>query len=280
MQGQIRVTEQGEVIAAKYGNPDIGRRNLETLVAATLEATLLPERGDAPRPAFLEAMDELSERAFRAYRQLVYETPGFERYFWESTVISEIAELNIGSRPASRKKSTAIEDLRAIPWVFSWAQCRLMLPGWYGFGTAVDQWLDANPAGLELLREMHRDWPFFATLLSNMDMVLAKTDLAIASRYAALVGDAALRDTIFPRLRAEHGATVRNLLAISGHEHLLQSNPLLARSIRNRFPYLDPLNHIQVELLSRYRSGDRDERTQRGIHLTINGIAAGLRNSG
>jgi phosphoenolpyruvate carboxylase len=280
VQGQIRVTEQGEVIAAKYGNPDIGRRNLETLVAATLEATLLPERGDAPRPAFLEAMDELSERAFRAYRQLVYETPGFERYFWESTVISEIAELNIGSRPASRKKSTAIEDLRAIPWVFSWAQCRLMLPGWYGFGTAVDQWLDANPGGLELLREMHRDWPFFATLLSNMDMVLAKTDLAIASRYAALVSDAALRESIFPRLSAEHGATVRNLLAISGHEHLLQSNPLLARSIRNRFPYLDPLNHIQVELLSRYRSGDRDERTQRGIHLTINGIAAGLRNSG
>ena len=280
VQGQIRVTEQGEVIAAKYGNPDIGRRNLETLVAATLEATLLPERGDAPRAAFLEAMDELSERAFRAYRQLVYETPGFERYFWESTVISEIAELNIGSRPASRKKSTAIEDLRAIPWVFSWAQCRLMLPGWYGFGTAVDQWLDANPGGLELLREMHRDWPFFATLLSNMDMVLAKTDLAIASRYAALVSDAALRDAIFPRLRAEHGATVRNLLAISGYEHLLQSNPLLARSIRNRFPYLDPLNHIQVELLSRYRGGDREERTQRGIHLTINGIAAGLRNSG
>jgi len=195
-------------------------------------------------------------------------------------VISEIAELNIGSRPASRKKSTAIEDLRAIPWVFSWAQCRLMLPGWYGFGTAVDQWLDANPGGLELLREMHRDWPFFATLLSNMDMVLAKTDLAIASRYAALVSDAALRDAIFPRLRAEHGATVRNLLAISGYEHLLQSNPLLARSIRNRFPYLDPLNHIQVELLSRYRGGDREERTQRGIHLTINGIAAGLRNSG
>ena len=280
VQGQIRVTEQGEVIAAKYGNPDIGRRNLETLVAATLEATLLPERGDAPRAAFLEAMDELSERAFRSYRQLVYETPGFERYFWESTVISEIAELNIGSRPASRKKSTAIEDLRAIPWVFSWAQCRLMLPGWYGFGTAVDQWLDTNPGGLELLREMYRDWPFFATLLSNMDMVLAKTDLAIASRYAALVSDAALRDAIFPRLRAEHGATVRNLLAISGHEHLLQSNPLLARSIRNRFPYLDPLNHIQVELLSRYRGGDREERTQRGIHLTINGIAAGLRNSG
>ncbi len=280
VQGQIRVTEQGEVIAAKYGNPDVGRRNLETLVAATLEATLLPERGDAPRAAFLEAMDELSAHAFRAYRGLVYETEGFERYFWESTVISEIAELNIGSRPASRKKSTAIEDLRAIPWVFSWAQCRLMLPGWYGFGSAVDAWLADHPGGLELLREMHRDWPFFATLLSNMDMVLSKTDLAIASRYAELVGDASLREAIFARLKAEHRATVHHLLAITGARHLLQSNPLLARSIRNRFPYLDPLNHIQVELLRRYRAGDREERTPRGIHLTINGIAAGLRNSG
>ena len=155
-----------------------------------------------------------------------------------------------------------------------------MLFGWYGFGTAVDNWLAENPAGLELLREMHRDWPFFATLLSNMDMVLAKTDLAIASRYAALVSDEGLREQIFPRLRAEHRATVQNLLSITGHEHLLQTNPLLARSIRNRFPYLDPLNHIQVELLRRYRAGDREERTKRGIHLTINGIAAGLRNSG
>jgi phosphoenolpyruvate carboxylase len=280
VQGQIRVTEQGEVIAAKYGNPDIGRRNLETLVAATLEATLLPERGNAPRASYLEAMDALSAHAFRAYRRLVYETPGFERYFWESTVISEIADLNIGSRPASRKKSTAIEDLRAIPWVFSWSQCRLMLPGWYGFGTAVDTWLAENPGGLDLLREMHRDWPFFATLLSNMDMVLAKTDLAIASRYAALVSDAALRERIFPQLRAEHRATVQNLLSITGNAHLLATNPLLARSIRNRFPYLDPLNHIQVELLRRYRAGNRDDRTKRGIHLTINGIAAGLRNSG
>jgi phosphoenolpyruvate carboxylase len=280
VQGQIRVTEQGEVIAAKYGNPDIGRRNLETLVAATLEATLLPERGDAPRSSYLEAMDALSAHAFRAYRGLVYETPRFERYFWESTVISEIADLNIGSRPASRKKSTAIEDLRAIPWVFSWAQCRLMLPGWYGFGTAVDTWLGANPGGLELLREMHREWPFFATLLSNMDMVLAKTDLAITSRYAALVSDPVLREQIFSRLCAEHRSTVQNLLSITGAGHLLQSNPLLARSIRNRFPYLDPLNHIQVELLRRYRAGDRDDRTKRGIHLTINGIAAGLRNSG
>jgi phosphoenolpyruvate carboxylase len=280
VQGQIRVTEQGEVIAAKYGNPDVGRRNLETLVAATLEATLLPERGDAPRAEFIEAMDGLSARAFAAYRGLVYETPDFERYFWESTVISEIAELNIGSRPASRKKSTRIEDLRAIPWVFSWAQCRLMLPGWFGFGSAVEGWLERNRGGLATLQQMYRQWPFFATLLSNMDMVLAKTDLAIASRYAELVSDVELRERIFPRIRDEHAATVRHLLAITGSDRLLRSNPLLARSIRNRFPYLDPLNHIQVELLARYRAGDQDERTKRGIHLTINGIAAGLRNSG
>jgi len=280
VRGQIRVTEQGEVIGAKYGNPDVGRRNLETLVAATLEATLLPERGDAPRAEYVEAMDALSGRAFAAYRGLVYETPGFERYFRESTVISEIAELNIGSRPASRRKSTRIEDLRAIPWVFSWAQCRLMLPAWYGFGTAVEGWLAEHPGGLALLQEMQRDWPFFATLMSNMDMVLAKTDLAIASRYAELVSDAALRESIFRRLCAEHAATLKHLLAITGSRRLLQSNPLLARSIRNRFPYLDPLNHIQVELLARFRAGDHAERTKRGIHLTINGIAAGLRNSG
>lgn len=225
-------------------------------------------------------MDELSELAHQAYRRMVYETPGFERYFWESTVISEIAELNIGSRPASRTKSTHIADLRAIPWVFSWAQCRLMLPGWFGFGTAIDRWLESHPDGMALLRQMHREWPFFAALLSIMDMVLAKTDIAIASRYAELVTDTALRDAIFPRLRDELQTTVERLLEITQAAELLDSNPLLKRSIRNRFPYMDPLNHIQVELLQRYRAGDHEERTKRGIHLTINGIAAALRNSG
>ena len=280
VQGQIRITEQGEVIGSKYSNPELGRRNLEILAAATFEATLLAKDHAAPRTEYLHAMDELSELAFQAYRNMVYETPGFERYFWESTVISEIAELNIGSRPASRKKSTAIEDLRAIPWVFSWAQCRLMLPGWFGFGAAVDAWLAQRPDGMALLREMHGEWPFFTTLLSNMDMVLAKTDLAIASRYAELVSDAALRDAIFPRLRAELQATIARLLEITQCAELLDANPLLKRSIRNRFPYMDPLNHIQVELLHRYRAGDHEERTKRGIHLTINGIAAALRNSG
>ena len=281
VQGQIRLTEQGEVIAAKYGNPEVGRRNLEVLVAATLEASLFADAEPAPRPADLEAMDELSSSAYRAYRALVYETEGFERYFRESTVIGEIANLNIGSRPAARKPSAAIEDLRAIPWVFSWSQCRLMLPGWYGFGSAVEAFLARHgEAGLDHLRAMNRDWGFFSTLLSNMDMVLAKTDLAIASRYAGLVRDSDLRDRIFGRIRAEHAATVEALLEITGQQALLDGNPLLRRSIRNRFPYLDPLNHVQVEMLHRHREGSADERIKRGIHLSINGIAAGLRNSG
>jgi phosphoenolpyruvate carboxylase len=226
-------------------------------------------------------MDELSAAAHRAYRGLVYETKGFERYFRESTVIGEIAKLNIGSRPASRTDSTRIEDLRAIPWVFSWAQCRLMLPGWYGFGTAYRAWIATHPRdGLETLQTMYRDWPFFTTMLSNMDMVLAKSDIRIASRYAELVTDRPLRDAIFSRLSAELNDSKAALLSITQRSSLLEENPLLARSIRNRFPYIDPLNHIQIELLRRHRSGDSDERVVEGIHLTINGIAAGLRNSG
>ena len=281
VQGQIRITEQGETISGKYSNPEVGRRNLETLAAATLEATLLQPEQAAPREEFLAAMEELSAHAYQAYRGLVYETPGFERYFWESTVIGEIATLNIGSRPASRKQTRSIEDLRAIPWVFSWAQCRLMLPGWYGFGTAVKAWLATHPDnGMAVLQAMYSEWPFFQTLLSNMDMVLAKSSIAIASRYAALVNDAQLRETVFQRIRTEWQASVDALLTIMGHRTLLEGNPLLARSIRNRFPYLDPLNHVQVELLRRHRGSDNDESVLRGIQLTINGIAAGLRNTG
>ena len=281
VQGQIRITEQGEVIASKYANPELGRRNLEILAAATLEATLLSHQHDAPRPEFLAAMEELSASAFAAYRKMVYETPGFEQYFWESTVIAEIAALNIGSRPASRKKTTAIEDLRAIPWVFSWAQCRLMLPGWFGFGSAIAAWRQKHgETGIALLAEMHREWGFFRALLSNMDMVLGKSDIVIAERYSRLVKDEALRNAIFPRIKAEWQSSIAALLAITGEKELLALNPLLKRSIRNRFPYLDPVNHIQIELLRRHRSGETDERVQRGIHLTINGVAAGLRNSG
>jgi len=284
VQGAIRITEQGEVIASKYANPELGRRNLEVLVAATLEATLLPHEHDDPHPGCLDAMDALAGHAFAAYRALVYETPGFEQFFWESTVISEISQLNIGSRPASRKKTTAIEDLRAIPWVFSWSQCRLMLPGWYGFGSAYDSFIAARgEEGLALLRRMAREWGFFRTLLSNMDMLLAKTDIAIAKRYADLVRDNALRETIFGRIQDEWKATIDALLTITQQRTLLESNPLLGRSIKNRYPYLDPLNHLQVELLHRFRAGSPwcdDDRVKSGIHLTINGVAAGLRNSG
>ena len=287
VQGQIRITEQGEVIGAKYANPEIGRRNLEILVAATLEASLLDPEKEASSDgngaqAYYPVMERLSDLAFGAYRNLVYETPGFVQYFRESTPIAEIADLNIGSRPASRKASDRIEDLRAIPWVFSWSQCRLMLPGWYGFGSAVEQWLAevGEPAGIARLQAMYRTWPFFRALHSNMDMVLAKTDLGIASRYAGLVADPVLREQVFGRIVGEWQRTHRALLAIAGQGELLADNPLLKRSIRNRFPYMDPLNHVQVELLRRHRAGETDERVRRGIHISINGIAAGLRNSG
>jgi phosphoenolpyruvate carboxylase len=281
VQGRLRLTEQGEVITAKYANPEVGRRNLEVLVAATMEATLLSHDQPEPRAAQVEAMECLSGEALRAYRSLVYETDGFETYFWESSVISEIAALNVGSRPASRKKTRSIEDLRAIPWVLSWAQCRVMLPGWYGFGTAVERFLEDAPAErLALLRDMYQDWPFFNTLLSNMDMVLAKSDIAIAGRYASLVSDEALRKHVFGRISAEHARTVAVLRQITGQDALLEANPLMQRSLHNRLPYIDPLNHLQVELLRRYRDGADDDATRSGIHMTINGIAAGLRNSG
>ncbi len=284
VRGQIRLTEQGEVIGSKYANPEIGRRNLETLVAATLEATLLQPTKPATR-AFLDAAAELSEASMAAYRSLVYETPGFTDYFFGSTPLKELTQLNIGSRPASRKALQKIEDLRAIPWGFSWGQCRLTLPGWLGFGSAVAAFLDKpdaaeRKAALALLQKMYRQWPFFRTLLSNMDMVLAKSDLALASRYAELVEDARLRKRIFAAIEAEWHRTADALTQITGEKNRLATNPALDRSIRHRFPYIDPLHHLQVELIRRYRAGLADERVQRGIHISINGIAAGLRNTG
>ncbi len=283
VRGQIRLTEQGEIIASKYANPEIGRRNLETLVAATLEATLLqPTKGASP--AFLQAAEALSQASMAAYRQLVYETPGFTDYFFTATPIREIAELNIGSRPASRKATQKIEDLRAIPWGFSWGQCRLTLPGWYGFGTAVQQFVNAagaDPAKqTALLKRMGAQWPFFQTLLSNMDMVMAKSDLALASRYSELVPDARLRRRIFSAIQAEWQRTADALALITGDTDRLAHNTALARSIRHRFPYIDPLHHLQVELLRRWRDGAADERVKLGIHMSINGIAAALRNTG
>jgi phosphoenolpyruvate carboxylase len=311
VRGQIRLTEQGEVIGAKYANPEIGRRNLETLVAATLEATLLQPTKDAS-PAFLAAAEALSRASMAAYRALVYDTPRFADYFFSATPIREIAELNIGSRPASRPMATTlgadassrppkgaaaarggpspqratgrIEDLRAIPWGFSWGQCRLTLPGWYGFGSAVQSFVAQDPKHAALLKRMQRDWPFFNTLLSNMDMVLAKSDLALASLYAELVEDKALRQRVFKAIEAEWQRTAEALALITGERERLAGNPALRRSIEHRFPYIDPLHHLQVELIRRHRAGtlstDDEGRAKRGIHIAINGIAAGLRNTG
>jgi phosphoenolpyruvate carboxylase len=283
--GSLRITEQGEVIAAKYAEPLLAYRNLETLLAATLEATLLDVEGlgDAAGPAY-EVLDELAVRAQRAYAELVHETPGFVDYFKASTPVSEIGALNIGSRPASRKPTTSISDLRAIPWVLAWSQSRVMLPGWYGTGTAFEEWIGQGPepekTRLAVLQDLYRKWPFFATVLSNMAQVLAKSDLGLAARYSELVEDDSLRRRVFDMIVAEHERTIRMYQRITRHDDLLADNPALARSVFNRFPYLEPLNHLQVELLRRYRSGDNDELVQRGILLTMSGLATALRNSG
>ena len=296
--GQIRLTEQGEVIQSKYKDAEVGRWHLELLVAATLESSLAPRAEatsaeDAHMAQHGPAMSFMSETAQRTYRGLVYDTPRFAEYFFAATPISEIAGLNIGSRPASRKKGQRIEDLRAIPWGFSWAQCRLMLTGWYGMGSAIEAYLEVGaPEGprsrrarLAQLREMARDWPAFRTLLSNMEMVLAKSDLAIAARYAQLVPQRGLRERVFGLISAEHGRTLAMLKLLTQRE-LLADSPTLQESLRERFAYIDPLNYLQIDLIRRHRAAqnnpraDIDERVQRAIHLTINGIAAGLRNSG
>jgi phosphoenolpyruvate carboxylase len=276
--GSLRLTEQGEVIAARYADRDQARRSLEALVAATAIASTSGMSSHAPDPAFATAMDALSSASLQAYRGLVYETPGFVSLFRAITPIREISTLNIGSRPASRTASDRIEDLRAIPWVFSWSQCRILLPGWYGTGTAFDAWA-TDDTRIALLRRMHEEWPFFRTVLSNMGMVLAKSDLAIAARYLTLAPDRAFADSVFARISHEHARAISWIERITGAS-LLADNPSLARSIRNRFPYLDPLHSLQVSLLGRIRRGDDDARLVRIIQLTLNGVAAGLRNSG
>ncbi|WHU01941.1 phosphoenolpyruvate carboxylase [Sphingomonas sp. NIBR02145] len=276
VQGRIRVTEQGEIIAAKYGTRESARTNLEAMASATLLASLEPEKlnkADAER--FAAAMDQLSDAAFKAYRGLVYETEGFTSFFRQATPIAEIAGLKIGSRPASRKKSDAIEDLRAIPWVFSWAQARVMLPGWYGVGQAMEQFEDKG-----LLREMATAWPLFASTLANMEQVLAKSDMEIAAHYAALVEDAGLRDKIFGQIREGWQKTHDGLLQATRQTRLLEKHQALETSIRLRLPYIEPLNLLQIELLKRHRAGEEDPRIGEGILLSINAIATALRNSG
>jgi phosphoenolpyruvate carboxylase len=279
--GSLRITEQGEVIAAKYAEPRIAHRNLETLLAATLESTLLDVEGlgEAAEPAY-EVLDDLAARAQRAYAELVHQTPGFVDYFKASTPVSEIGALNIGSRPTSRKPTTAISDLRAIPWVLAWSQSRVMLPGWYGTGTAFEEFVAGGDGRLEVLQDLYERWPFFRTVLSNMAQVLAKADMGLAARYSELVEDEALRARVFDKIVDEYARTIRMHRLITGQDDLLADNPALARSVFNRFPYLEPLNHLQVELLRRHRAGDTDELVQRGILLTMSGLATALRNSG
>ncbi|MGW0183867.1 phosphoenolpyruvate carboxylase, partial [Nocardia sp. NPDC003345] len=281
VRGSLRLTEQGEVIAAKYAERGSAHRNLESLIAGTLESTLLDVEGlGADAEPSYALMDELAARARAAYARLVHETPGFVDYFRQSTPVAEVGDLNIGSRPASRKPTSSVSDLRAIPWVMSWSQARVMLPGWYGTGAALEEWVGGDPERLARLSDLYRRWPFFRTVLSNLAQVMAKSDLAIAARYAELVEDGDLRDRIFAMIESEHARTVAMHAAITGNDHLLADNPSLAESIRNRFPYLEPLNRMQVELLRRLRGGDDSELVKRGILLTMNGLATALRNSG
>ena len=269
----IRITEQGEVVASKYGDPEIGRASLETIVAAALLAELSPDVDGADGDA-KGVLADFSEAAYKAYRGLVYETPHFEIYFREATPLLEIADLKIGSRPASRKQSGRIEDLRAIPWVFSWSQARVMLPGWYGFGTA------AAKVGAARLAPAYKSSASFRTTIANMEMVLVKSSMPIARRYAELVADRDLAKKIVARIEEEWQATVEAVLQISGQKSLLEYDPRLKASIQSRLPYVDALNHLQVDLLRRRRAGDANADIHRGIHMSINGVSAGLRNSG
>lgn len=277
VEGRIRVTEQGEVIANKYGEPGVARRNLDALTSGVVLASLRKESGEGPAERHGALISRLSEASMQAYRALVYETDGFIDYFRAATPISELSELKIGSRPASRSASTRIEDLRAIPWVFSWSQSRVMLPGWYGFGSAVDS---LDRADLETLTGLVSEWPFLSTLIQNMEMVMAKSDMVIARRYADLVPDPSLASDIYGRIASEWQRTHEAVMRLTGQTVLLERQPDLVRLIRLRLPYIEPLNHVQVDLIRRRRAGDDDPAVREGILVALNGIAAGLRNSG
>lgn len=281
VRGSLRLTEQGEVISTKYAESGSAHRNLESLVAGTLESSLLDVEGlGSGAEAAYEVFEELADAAREAYARLVHRTPGFVDYFRASTPIAEVADLNLGSRPASRKPTSSVSDLRAIPWVMAWSQSRVMLPGWYGTGSAIQEWAGTDSERWQTLRDLYRRWPFFRTVMSNLAQVMAKADMDIAASYAGLVEDATLRTTIFGMIRDEFDRTVQVHAAITGSDQLLSDNPALAESIRNRFPYLEPLNQMQVDLLRRRRAGDESELVERGILLTMNGLATALRNSG
>ncbi|NLZ58841.1 MAG: phosphoenolpyruvate carboxylase, partial [Corynebacterium sp.] len=283
VQGAVRVTEQGEIISAKYGHPATARRNLEALVSATLEASLLDDVELPNRARAHQAMEEISELSFKKYSSLIHEDPGFISYFTQSTPMQEIGSLNIGSRPSSRKQTNTVEDLRAIPWVLSWSQSRVMLPGWFGVGTALKDWIGEGEQAqerLEELQELNRRWPFFTSVLDNMAQVMSKAELRLAKLYSDLIPDREVAERIYQTIFEEYFLTKEMFCRVTGAGDLLDDNPTLARSVRSRFPYLLPLNVIQVEMMRRYRSGDDSASVSRNIQLTMNGLATALRNSG
>ena len=271
--GRIRITEQGEVISLKYSNPHIAQRNLEQLTSAVIAANCLP--ATPVKPEWEATMDALARESFSFYQQLVYQTPEFEQYFWEATPIDLIEHVRIGSRPSRRQATRDIRQLRAIPWVFSWTQSRHLLAAWYGIGHAL-----ASHDNLEQLREMYRGWPFFASLLDNAEMSLAKSDLYIAGRYASLVTDDAVRKKIFGMIEEEHVRSVKLVLAVSERGALLANQPVLAESMRLRNPYIDPLNYLQIHFLPRWRRAKENEKLRRLLALTVNGIAFGMKSTG
>lgn len=277
--GTIRLTEQGEVIGAKYGNPDLGFKNLEALVSAALESSALTIE-DASWDEYEKIISEISDLSYISYRDLVYNTEGFADFFFDITPINNIAGLNIGSRPSSRKKTQTLDSLRAIPWVFSWSQARIMLPGWYGVGSSFTQWIQKDEKNLEVLQKMYREWPFFKSVISNVDMILSKTDLGIAAEYVKLAKDQETAQKIFAEIVKEWELTLDILQKITENSVLLADNPELASSLRNRLAYFDSLNYLQIELIKRLRAGDESEELKKGIHISINGLATGLRNSG
>jgi phosphoenolpyruvate carboxylase len=277
--GRFRLTEQGEIIASRYSNPDLARRHLEQIVNAVLLASAPQPEASVPQK-WREAMDRMSNIAERTYRELVYETPGFIK-FWESaTPLDEIKRLHIGSRPSARGKSGAVTQIRAIPWVFSWMQSRFNLPGWYSLGTGL-----ASVDDLSLLQEMYDGWAFFKTMLNNTEMSLLKADMEIAALYVELVPDKKLADEIFDLIRAEYQRTQDSVLQIARHQTLLELEPATQQAVQLRNPYVDPLNYIQVETLRHLRAlpdpeSDEANALREVMAITINGIASGLRNTG
>ena len=278
--GRVKLTEQGEVIASRYATAPVAHRELELVASATLASVVdvLPGPPQEELVRFREAMDVMSAAAIDAYRDLVYGDSDFVRFFEEATPIAEISRLQIGSRPARRQQNRRIEDLRAIPWVFSWTQSRFLLPGWYGLGTGLE--LGRQRFGLDVLQSMERQWPFFAATIGNAEMALAKSDLDIAERYVRLVPDESIRARIWDRIEREHQRSTQEVLLLTGQHRLLDRDPVLRRSIDRRNPYVDPLSFVQVELLRRIRAGTVSDTTYRTILRTINGIAAGLKSTG